>query len=209
MYFFYILFLFYCLVNLSYNFSNLSEKILILMGYKFNNKMELPSKLIIIGSHTTIYDFIIGLLFYYTILHKKYKAHILMKEQFEKICSPILVLFDKKINLISIKNNKNNSITNQIYEKLKNEDNYIIFLAPEGTRKCTDKIKSGYWYISKNLDIPIVYMGIDYSLKTITLEEDRKGMITWDDEQNEFIKSCKKYVPLYPERCFWTKNYYS
>ena len=55
MYFFYIIFGFYTLCNI---FScNISKKILDLCGYKYNIITNLPSKLIIIGSHTTIYDF--------------------------------------------------------------------------------------------------------------------------------------------------------
>ena len=201
MYFFYILILFFSLCNFKIN-------ILYLLGFKFDNNIKLPSKLIIIGSHTSIYDFFIGLLIYYTLL-TNYNAYILMKNKFEIICTPILQMIDSKFNLISIDTTKKNNITKQICDKFENKDNYIIFLAPEGTRKCTNKIKSGYWYISKNLNIDIVYLGIDYNTKTIIFEDYRKPKETFNDEQEEFIKSCKKYIPLYPERCYWTKNYYN
>jgi hypothetical protein len=47
-------------------------KILLLSGYNIDNVdiNKLPSKLIIIGSHTSIYDFFIGILYYYAILLK-------------------------------------------------------------------------------------------------------------------------------------------
>ena len=36
---------------------------------------DLPSKIIIIGSHTSIYDFFIGTIFYYAYLHEKYDTY--------------------------------------------------------------------------------------------------------------------------------------
>jgi 1-acyl-sn-glycerol-3-phosphate acyltransferase len=229
MYYFYTILFFYFLFKLfySYNkhFDNIDKfvsfiftKVLLLCGYKINiiDFEKLPSKLIIIGSHTSIYDFLIGVLFYYAIFHEKYSTYVFMKNSFEIICKPILIFFDKKFKFISVDTNKKNKeydknkngLTTQICDKLKNEDNYVIFISPEGTRKCTEKIKSGYWYIAKNLDIDILYLGIDYSLKTITMEDYRKPYNTWEEEEKYFIDSCIKYIPLYPERCFWTKKYY-
>jgi 1-acyl-sn-glycerol-3-phosphate acyltransferase len=202
MYFFYIIFSFYTLYNI---FSqNISKKMLDLLGYTYNDITDLqsmPSKLIIIGSHTTVYDFVIGSLFYYAILHEKYSTYILMKKQFEQMCYPFLIFFGKKFKLIKIDSEKK-GITEQICLELHNKDNFIIFIAPEGTRKLTEKLRSGYWHISKKLNIDIIYLGIDYSSRNIIMEECRKPKDTWDEEQDEFIKSCKKYVPLYPERCF-------
>jgi len=205
----------FLLLSIFYLYNNIHlifNKLLILMGYKISlfDIEKLPSKLIIIGSHTTIYDFFIGILFYYVYLHKRYSTYVFMKKSFEVICNPIMILFDKKFKLISVDTDKKKEgLTSQICNKLKDEDNYIIFISPEGTRKCTENIRSGYWYIAKNLNIDIMYLGIDYSLKTIVMEEYRKPFESWDEEKEYFIKYCKKYIPLYPERCFWTKDYYS
>lgn len=186
-----------------------SKKILYILGYKLINITEkLPSKIIIIGSHTSIYDFIIGLLFYYTVLHKKYSTYVFMKKSFERICKPILNIIDEKFKLISVEDTKK-GLTNEICNNLKNKDNYVIFISPEGTRKCTEKIRTGYWYIAKNLDIDIMYVGINFLEKTITMEEYRKPYDTWEKELDYFINNCKKHIPLYPERCFWTKDYYN
>jgi len=218
MYYFYTIIFFYFLLYSFHLFNSyhkfmsfISNKLLLLFGYKINiiDINKLPSKIIIIGSHTSIYDFLFGLLFYYAFLHENYSTYIFMKYSFEMICKPLLILFDKKFKLISVDTNKNKQgLTYQISDKLKNEDNYVIFISPEGTRKCSEKIKSGYWYISKNLDIDILYLGIDYSLKTITMEDFRKPFEKWEEEEKYFINCCIKYTPLYPECCFWTKNYY-
>ena len=215
MLFFYILIFFtYYIYKKNYSNVNLIKifciKILKILNYDITEPdlLKLPSKLVIISSHTSIYDFFMGLLFYYGYLSTKYSGHILMKKNFEIICTPILKFFDKNIKLISI-DNKKSGITNKICYNLNDKDNYILFLAPEGTRKCTSKLRSGYWYICKNLDINVLYIGIDFSEKKIILEDFRKVKNSWDEEQLEFINSCKKYVPLYPERCYWNKDYYN
>jgi 1-acyl-sn-glycerol-3-phosphate acyltransferase len=222
MYIFYFILCFLFIISIykyNKNFKNVDEfisyifkKILLFLDYDIDdfNINELPSKIIMISSHTSVYDFIIGSLFYYGYLHSKYSTFVVMKKEFESFSSPILKLFDKKFQLISIDTSKKNiGATEQICNNLRNKNNYILYLAPEGTRRCTDNIRSGYWYISKNLNIDIIYIGIDFSLKSITLEKSRKPKNTWDEEQEEFIRCCKKYIPLYPERCNWTKNFYN
>jgi len=188
---------------------NICKSTLNLLGYKLSiiDLDSLPSKLIIIGSHTSIYDFFIGALYYYAHLHQKYDSYILMKKNFEIITTPILSVIDKKFKLISVAKN-NNGLSRVIIDDLKNKDNYVLFIAPEGTRKLTERIKSGYWFISKELDASIAYLGIDFNLKLINLENSRKPLLNWTEEEILFAKTCQKYTPLYPERCFWTKNYY-
>lgn len=208
-------------INKFFDTAYIFRTILEYAGYNIELLPEdkLPSKMIIISSHTSIYDFFIGIIFYYGYLHKNYDTYVLMKKQFEVICTPIVMFFDKRFKLISISNkniepsntyNVKKGITQQICNKLRNkEDNYIIYIAPEGTRRCIETLKSGYWHIAKELDINIMYLGVDFSTKTIVMENPRKALLTWEDEQNEFIKCAKKYTPMYPEKCFWTKDYYN
>lgn len=186
------------------------KKIFHYLEYDIEKIENFPSKIIFISTHTSIYDFIFGFIFYYGYLYKDYKTFVLMKESFEKICNPFLTFFNiNKFKLISIKNNvKKTGLTEKICNTLKNDNNYIIYLAPEGTRKCTDKLRKGYWYIAKNLDIHIIFIGFDYKNKTIMFEKPRKVFETWEEEEEEFKKCCRKYVPLYPDRCFWTKDFY-
>ena len=188
----------------------ISKKILYITGFKYDipDLNKLPSKIIMVGSHTSIYDFFIGLFYYYTVLHDKYDSYILMKKEFEIFCTPILMYIDKKFKLISVVPKKQ-GLTNIISNTLSNKNNFILFISPEGTRRCTTDIKSGYWHIAKNNNIDIVYIGIDFSNKTINLENPRKIKDNWENEKDEFIYSCKKYIPLYPERCYWTRNFYN
>ena len=198
--------------NYNHFISFIFTNILYWIGYKVDTESleNLPSKIILIGSHTSIYDFIIGTLFYYACLHDRYDSYVLMKDQFEAYCKPFLRYFDKRFKLISIDStNKKKGVTEQVCNTLKDKNNYLLFIAPEGTRKCTDKLRSGYWYISRNLDTDIIYVGVDFLDRSITLEKPRKAKDKWEDEEELFVTTCKKYIPLYPERCYWTRNFYT
>jgi 1-acyl-sn-glycerol-3-phosphate acyltransferase len=195
--------------------STIFKNILLKLEYKIDESsfQTIPSKLILISSHTSLYDFIIGAFIYYAYLRTNYDIYIFMKKDFEMLCTPLFSVLDKRFKLIpvhNIKNFKNTQLglTEKVSNMLMNKDNYIIFIAPEGTRKCTNDIKSGYWNIAKLLDIHVAFLGVDFSSKNIILDYPRKIDSNWESEKDIFIRDCKKYVPLYPERCFWTKDYY-
>ena len=228
MLFFYIFLLFFTLGNITYFYklrfkdtndmiSTIFKNLLIKMEYNIDESsfqiQSLPSKLILISSHTSLYDFIIGAFIYYAYLSTKYDIYIFMKKDFDMLCTPLFSVLDKRFKLIpvhSTKNFKNThlGLTEKVSNMLINKDNYIIFIAPEGTRKCSSDIKSGYWNIAKLLDIHVAFLGVDFSSKNIILDYPRKVDSNWESEKDIFIHCCKKYVPLYPERCYWTKDYY-
>jgi 1-acyl-sn-glycerol-3-phosphate acyltransferase len=196
----FILFIFYFLF---YNYSEIFFQFLLkIIGFNVNIDIKnLPSKVIFISSHTSIYDFFIGMIIYYGYLHKKYKLYCLMKKLFESMVSPFLLLIDNKVNIISVDKTKN-GLTTKIIDTLKTKDNYLIFIAPEGTRKLNQNLRKGYWIIAKELNIDVVYVGIDFHKKYIQLEKNRKVDENWNIEQDNFIQEAIKYTPLYPEKFY-------
>ena len=195
----YLLFFIYLLIE----FKNyIFRSLLYVLGFKIDldSFKDLPSKLILIGNHTSIYDFFISTAIYFSYFHQDYTNYVLMKDSFEFYTSPLFHYIDKKLKIISVNKNKK-GLTQQLVEELKFKDNYILFIAPEGTRKYTDSIKSGYWVLSKELDIDIVFIGIDFYKKTFELEKPRKASFLWEQEKELFKKSAIKYQPLFPENC--------
>jgi len=49
--------------------------------------------------------------------------------------------------------------------------NYILAIAPEGTRKKVDKLKSGFIRISNQLQCDIMLAGLDFKRKMIVINE--------------------------------------
>ncbi len=186
---------------------------------------DLPTKLIIVSSHTSVYDFLFSYIVYKIYFSNKYHYEIVMKKRYEESITDICKRIEPKMDIIPIeekedkeKIKKNESektkwrggegMTQQIIDYLKNRDNYILGIAPEGTRKCVDKIRRGYYYIGRELDVEVIYMGIDYKKRIIKMEKIHRIEEEWEKEKEWFIENCKKYTPLFPERCFWNRDEY-
>lgn len=48
-------------------------------------------------------------------------------------------------------------------------DNFILGLAPEGTRKRVDSLRTGFYHIAKKAGVPIVPIGLDYENKQVVI----------------------------------------
>jgi 1-acyl-sn-glycerol-3-phosphate acyltransferase len=64
-------------------------------------------------------------------------------------------------------------------------ENFILGMAPEGTRKRVDKLRSGFYHIAKRAQVPIVPVGLDFENKQLLLGE---ALFTGDDEAADFKK---------------------
>ena len=166
---------------------------------------KMSSKLIMVTSHTSVYDFILSFLLFQICFRKRYNCQILMKKSFEGYVSPIVKYVDNRMKMIRVDGEKN-GLVNQVVENLKYQNNYILGMSPEGTRQCVDKLRKGYYYIGKELGCKVIYVGIDYENRIMKLEPEHEICEEWEDEEKWFIENCKKYPPLFPEQCFWTKN---
>jgi len=192
-------------VSLISIYSQMSRFILSnILGFKVDYKSvdKMSSKIVFVTSHTSFYDGIISVLLLYGYLYNKYQVNILVKKDFAKFFK---FFNNRYLNTISIDRKKRTNIVDTIYNELNNRNNYIVALAPEGTRSYTENVKTGFWHIAKKLDIPIVFVGIDFKYKFITFTDERN--ITNIEEDIEWFKNeCNLYTPLYPDRCAFYKN---
>jgi 1-acyl-sn-glycerol-3-phosphate acyltransferase len=66
---------------------------------------------------------------------------------------------------------KNNNFVDAVVEIFDSKEKFSIALAPEGTRKKVDKIKTGFYYIAKGANIPIILVRFDYANKEVTFSD--------------------------------------
>ena len=74
-----------------------------------------------------------------------------------------------------------------------NNEEFIIALSPEGTRKKVDKLRTGFYHIAKQANVPIVMVGFDFSKKEIILSQ---TFYVSDDEEADFKKIIDFYAPI-------------
>ena len=48
---------------------------------------------------------------------------------------------------------------------------FSVCIAPEGTRKPTKKLKTGFYYIAKQANVPLIFVKFDFGTKTVDFSE--------------------------------------
>jgi 1-acyl-sn-glycerol-3-phosphate acyltransferase len=84
---------------------------------------------------------------------------------------------------IPVDRNSNMNLVDQLKEQFDKTDDLALVISPEGTRKRVDKWKSGFYYIAKGANVPIVCGYLDYAKKEAGI-----GPIIHDLEDFEKVK---------------------
>jgi len=66
--------------------------------------------------------------------------------------------------------NKSN-LVDSIVDIYAEKESFVAVLAPEGTRKDVQELRTGFYYIAKKANIPIIMIGFDYVNKSIKIRE--------------------------------------
>lgn len=120
----------------------------------------------IVAPHTSNWDFMIGLAYrnYLGINHVNYLGK---KELFKP---PFGFLFRWSGGIPVDRSSSHNMVEGAV--KLFNErESFSIALAPEGTRKKVEKLKSGFYYISLKAQVPILMVALDYKNRKLLFGE--------------------------------------
>lgn len=67
--------------------------------------------------------------------------------------------------------NQNNGLVEKTIKEFKERDQFILGIAPKGTRKKRDYWKSGFYWMAYGADVPIVCLGMDYKRKELSMSE--------------------------------------
>ena len=88
---------------------------------------------------------------------------------------------------------KNQNMVDAIVEVFNENKTFRFALAPEGTRKKVDELKTGFYYIAQRANVPIVMVAFDFGKKQVKIAE--PFMVTDDfDSDMDRIKSFYKGV---------------
>lgn len=148
-------------------FSQISKTILSLLGWKFigDYPHEIDKKMIIVVPHTSNWDFPLGLLIRSAL---KAKIHFIGKASLFK--PPHGFIF-KALGGFPVKRGKNYNQVDQIVNYYNSRDTFSLSIAPEGTRKKVDKLKTGFYHIALQAKIPVIMMKFDAEHKEVVIKE--------------------------------------
>lgn len=137
-----------------------------LTGWKVLGKAPALKKYVLVAApHTSNWDFVYGLCAW-----KLYgmKPRYLIKKEF--FYFPLNLLFHATGGL-PVDRSKSNSLTDSIVDMFHHHDELIALVPPEGTRRKTERWKTGFYYVSLKAQVPIVMGMLDYGTKSAKLSE--------------------------------------
>lgn len=133
-----------------------------LMGWKIEGVFPDLNKMIVaVVPHTKNFDFIIGLL---TRAAIKEKINYVGKKE---LFNPITGWFFKALGGAPINRGAKENTVQAIVKMFKSRSFFRLAIAPEGTRKKVEQWKTGFYYIAKEANVPILLVKFDYPQKKV------------------------------------------
>jgi 1-acyl-sn-glycerol-3-phosphate acyltransferase len=140
----------------------ISRFIFWLFGWKVTGTVPTFKKFVVIAApHTSALDFPLGMLGSY-ILGVKFRFYG-KKELFD---GPFGFLF-RALGGLPVDRFSKHGVVEQAVKAFESHDEFILALAPEGTRKYVPEFRKGFYYIALGAKVPIVCGFIDFSTKTV------------------------------------------
>lgn len=139
-----------------------------LMGWKICGEFpqNLKKFIIAVAPHTSNWDFLVGVAAR-SILRIQ-KARFLGKSALFK--PPFGFVF-RWLGGYPVDRSKSEDKVAQAVALFNAHDEFILAIAPEGTRKKVERLKTGFYYIAKNANVPIIPVGFDFKEKLIKIGE--------------------------------------
>lgn len=131
-----------------------------------NFPFHLPKFVIAVVPHTSNWDFPIGIMLRTILRHADLK--FVGKSS---LFRPPHGWFFRWLGGYAVDRSKSNNFVDSVVEIFNREKEFRLTLAPEGTRKKVEKLKTGFYYIAVGAKVPIVMVKFDYGNKCVAISE--------------------------------------
>jgi len=142
-------------------------------GWRFVGAMpDLPQFVVIVAHHTSNWDFAIGLAVKWALgLDVRWLGK-------DTLFRPPLGWFMRANGGVPVKRASRENLVEQTANEFATREQFVLVLAPEGTRRRVPEWRSGFWHVAKRANVPICCVALDWSRHevrmgpTITADED-------------------------------------
>ncbi|MGJ8743220.1 1-acyl-sn-glycerol-3-phosphate acyltransferase [Polaribacter sp.] len=150
-----------------------------LLGWKIENIFpSTPKKYVVIAApHTSWVDFPVAIL---TRMSLGTMIHFIGKNSLFK--SPFGFMF-RALGGTPVDRTKSNNLVDAVIDVFNAKEEFRLALSPEGTRKKVEKWKTGFYYIAKGANVPIVMATLDFENKKVKISE---PYYTTDNKEKDF-----------------------
>ena len=143
-------------------FSAICSWILKALGWKIVIEDPCVSRyVLIVAPHTSNWDFLLGIAAAKAI---RLDAHFIAKHTLFR--KPFGWVF-RGLGGIPVHRGQGRNLSEQMAEHFRSRDHFILGMAPEGTRSKLNHWKTGFYYIARVAEVPIVMAFLDYGRKEV------------------------------------------
>ena len=172
-----------------------------LLGWKITGSIpNIKQYVIITAPHTSTWDFIV--LAATKLILKLDIKYVAKKSLFNKSYG----WFFKMLGGIPVDRSQRTNFVTAAADLFSQHETFSLAFAPEGTRSYIPEWKTGFYYVAKAANVPIVMAGADYLRKIVSLSEPYylTGEIKIDFEfMRERYKEC---IARHPNKTFLNNN---
>ena len=159
-------------------------------GWKFTGRFphEIKKAVIIVAPHTSWRDVVVGLMTR-SVLQMNAARFLGKKELFD---GPFGFFF-RWMGGIPVDRSTSKNMVEQVVEIFNKEENLLLGLSPEGTRKKVERLKTGFYHIAKQANVPIIMAGFDFKKKEVIFAE---PFYTSNDGNKDFKHIIDFFAPV-------------
>jgi len=168
------------------------------LGWKLIGEFPKLDKCIVaVVPHTSWVDFFLGLL-----IRRVWQEDISFLAK-KSLFKPPFGWYIRWMGAKPIIRDKNSDLTTAIAETFKTRKIVKLALSVEGTRKRVTKLKTGFYYIAKKANIPIVLVTFDYGHKQIKVSVPHYPTTNKEADFNTYKAFYKGAIGKVPENSFF------
>jgi 1-acyl-sn-glycerol-3-phosphate acyltransferase len=131
-------------------------------GWRFEGEIPNAPKLIfIVAPHTSNWDFVLGILAVFAL---DIRASFLGKHTLFR--GPLGVLM-RWLGGMPVVRHARQNVVDQTVGLIRTAPRIALGLSPEGTRRKLPRWRTGFYYVARGADVPIVPVALDYATRTI------------------------------------------
>ena len=151
-----------------------------LSGWRVEGKFpNIPKFIIIFAPHTSWWDFLPLIA---SMLSMGFRCSWMMADGF--FWGP-MDSFWRWFGAVPIDRSNRHNYVEQLADQFKTSSGFILTISPEGIRIKVDSWKTGFYYIAKSADVPLLPVAVDYEKKIVGINE---IYYTTDDIDTDMVK---------------------
>lgn len=169
---------------------------------RLNEVFKPKTRYVVVLQHSTYWDFFILSM----IRNENQKLHPRIKfiikpqlvENYGTILEPLGAIASSKLE------DKGAGGTERIVEQLKDKDDFVLFISPEG-KLSKSEWRSGFYWIAQKTQAKIVVAGLDYNKHNFYLSDPIEGD-NYDQIKENCIKEINNITPLYTDEVMYLSD---